>query len=180
MHRKPLSILLFLVILFASLGLSAFRARAQADHPALCTPSQPPVEFTSDVSSELLARGDPAEVDSRTSFLFGFTFQPHEAGEPNGVPEDCYNEPVTATVLWGELTIVVTEGTGYVSRAATIGAVLPEEITSGTEATLQAGDSLFIERAIYSLHNNGSGSTAVIVSTLAGEFGGCPCSTWPT
>jgi quercetin dioxygenase-like cupin family protein len=133
---KPMRVKVALTIFAAFLGLSLTVG------PGLIaaqegTPTAAPGDGVTTVE---LGRGTSAVAPDRILILQQRTFAP--GGDSGAHPAA---GPVVLSVRSGEIVFAVVEGAAQVSRAGT---TQPETIAAGSEATLEAGDSVFYDEGV--------------------------------
>jgi quercetin dioxygenase-like cupin family protein len=159
MRRFSFLLSVLAVVLLSAVAVLGLRPTAAQD----ATPAASAVGVKGvGVKTDALGSGQPDAAPGQTLVGRRNTY------EPGGfTPAHHHPGALVVHVESGELTYTVIEGTVQVHRAATAGTPGPtEEVVSGQETVLRAGDWLFEQGAVHSVRNDGSEPTVVLTAAL--------------
>ena len=154
--RSPIVVTLALALAGASLlGVSGY-AQDATPTPAAAT----------GITTEVLGQGLPSDVPGASLWLMRITFEPGAVAASHSHPGS-----TVFTIESGSITFTVEAGSVTVNRAGSIATpTAAEEITAGSEVTLNAGDTVFYEGdAVFSEVNEGDVPVVILVANLRGE-----------
>ncbi len=163
MRRIPLLLSVVAVVLLGALaGGRSLSTRAQ-DATPVAPPAAVGVKTAAvGVKTDVLGSGQPDAASGQALAGRRNTY------EPGGfTPAHHHPGALVVHIESGELTYTVIEGTVQVHRAATAGTPGPtEEVSSGQETVLSAGDWLFEQGVVHAVRNEGSEPTVVLSMAL--------------
>ncbi|HEV2127671.1 MAG TPA: cupin domain-containing protein [Thermomicrobiales bacterium] len=150
----------FTLVLMA-LGLLGSSSAAGHSQPGDATPTP-----ATGITTEVLGQGQPSDVPGMMLWLLRITFEPGAVAASHSHPGSS-----VFTIQSGSITFMLEEGTVTLHRAGTIATpAAAEEISAGTEFTLNAGDTVFYESdAVFSEVNEGDEPAVILVANLRGE-----------
>lgn len=149
------------IVLALTLALSAAAFLGVSGHAQDATPTP-----ATGITTEVLGQGLPSDVPGTSLWLMRITFAPGAVAASHSHPGS-----TVFTIESGSITFTVEEGSVTVNRAGSIATpAAAEEISAGTEFTLNAGDTVYYEGdAVFSEVNEGDQPAVILVANLRGE-----------
>ena len=154
--RSLIVVVLLALLAAALLGSAGVAGRSQTGDATPAT----------GITTEVLGQGLPSDVPGTSLWLMRITFEPGAVAASHSHPGS-----TVFAIESGSITFMVEQGSVTVNRAGSIATpAAAEEMSVGTEFTLNAGDTVFYEGdAVFSEVNEGDEPVVIMVANVRGE-----------